>query len=493
MRMAKIKSKKNTHWLRTTLIVLIVCAVAGCALAMYLFNRNAEPVRASITLELTFEGATSGVAPNGNKYDLSLLTTDEVLNEAIAASGLSLSAEQLRDSITVTGTYPENMVSQAQSYDSLLDFTANRSMPEMNFHPTRFTVSLTDHFGFSKAELTGLLDNVLKSFRPRFTEELGYGSNLSDPVFNFDSYDYAQQVNILQEQNTLISAYAQSLYEEQPSFRSGGMAFNDIVVRLANLNSSDMTRLSADLTMNALTRNTARLITQYQYEIRDLSNQLTRQKEQLESIDALINSYEKNEIIYLSTSDSLSKIDGNSSETYDTLVARRKRVADSITDISSEIQVNQLKLSDLMKDTEDDTSVSAAADPEDLSTDLSDTESLLETVPEMTEEEIAAAAEAAEEASRRKIAALESGIASVRAKSEAVIEDLSSMIQSLNDYYLNEGTVSVYGLKYDAPSLISGSFVKQVIMTAGPFCALGLMVCLLCVFLSRRKEEKTKA
>jgi uncharacterized membrane protein len=40
------------------------------------------------------------------------------------------------------------------------------------------------------------------------------------------------------------------------------------------------------------------------------------------------------------------------------------------------------------------------------------------------------------------------------------------------------------------PSLLSGEFAVRMIKTAGPLCAVGFMVCMVLLIISRRKEEK---
>ena len=65
-------------------------------------------------------------------------------------------------------------------------------------------------------------------------------------------------------------------------------------------------------------------------------------------MDRLIASYDKNDIIYLSSTDSLTKIDGNSSETYDELVSQRKEVSDGITQIITRINNYNLLMEDLL-------------------------------------------------------------------------------------------------------------------------------------------------
>ena len=50
--------------------------------------------------------------------------------------------------------------------------------------------------------------------------------------------------------------------------------------------------------MSNAEKDVARLLSQYQFEIRDLSIQLDKQQARLKRVEALLESYEKNEVIY---------------------------------------------------------------------------------------------------------------------------------------------------------------------------------------------------
>ena len=45
------------HWLKITLLVLAVCAVAGLVLSVILFNQNPGRTYASASLQFSFNGA----------------------------------------------------------------------------------------------------------------------------------------------------------------------------------------------------------------------------------------------------------------------------------------------------------------------------------------------------------------------------------------------------------------------------------------------------
>lgn len=511
---------KKTHWLRTSILILLVCAIAGLALTSYLFFSKPDPTYASATLELTFEGAADGIAPNGAAFNISDIASEEVLSAALDQASLkeTYQVAQLQDCLVARGVYPEDMAEQVMSYESLLNFTANQETTVTEYHPTTFDIALYNDFdkSISQSQLEALMRAIVASYKDYFARNYANGLQKGNMLFTLDDYDYPQQLEIIQGHFSTLANYAQEMYNREPTFRYNSAGFNDISVRLNNLINSDITRLNADLTMNALTRDTARLLTQYQFEIRDLSNQLEKKNAQLEKMDALIASYDKNEIIYLSTADSLTKIDGNSSETYDTLVDQRKVVADGITEINSQISNYQLKLSDLLKEDasattttaskKDETSeapaapaattsvaTSATADnqaDDGAASDSEATSTTTEEVVEMTDEEIAEAAAEAERLARAQTAALERDIDVLVAKGDTIIDDFKDMLQAFNNQEINDLTVSVTKYDYKAPKVLSGAFIKKAIKTAGPICALGFMLCMVLIIISRKREEK---
>ena len=228
---------------------------------------------------------------------------------------------------------------------------------------------------------------------------------------------------------------------------------------------------------------------QDQFEIRSLNNQLEKQTQELAKLDKLIDSYEKNEIIYLSTTDALTKIDGNSSETYDTLIARRKDVADGITDINYQIATYKLLLSDLVTEETPEPEQTASQPSDDETAAGDEGTSSAETVAAMTDEELAAAAAEAELATNARREQLEARINALLSESDAILSDFKAMIEAYNSEKINDLTVAVTQFKYYAPRLLSGSFIKQAIKTAGPIVALGFMVCVALIIVSRRKES----
>ena len=95
---------------------------------------------------------------------------------------------------------------------------------------------------------------------------------------------------------------------------------------------------------------------------------------------------------------------------------------------------------------------------------------------------------AAEKAALR--ADVEKKIDTLQAKRDVVRNEFAAMLDAYAAQEINEKTVSVSELKYKSPSILSGAFIVKAIKTAGPICAIGFMLCMVLLIISRRKEEK---
>ena len=486
--------KKTGSLLKTTIAVLLICAIAGVALSAVLFLK-VDPDRsyASATLQFTFDGAAEGKAPNGYHFDIRDITSDEVLSAALTAVSMDsrYTPEQIRPQLVAKGVYPENIVEQIMNYESLMNFDASRTLTITEYHPTLFNITLYKDFdaSISNADLSKLLTAILNEYRTYFAKKHAV---TVDPttymeIFELSQYDYPQQLNVVSQSMRSIARYA-----EDPYFKVNGVGFNDYYIRMNKLLDNDVARLEADLTIHALTKNTERLLTQYQFEIQELNNELTMQEKVLQQMDALIASYEKNEIIYLSTTDSLTKIDGNSSETYDYLVEQRKKVSDEITDIKSELNTYRTKLEDLSGEQEDSTGSAATGESTEGIEGTESAETRTDSVETVTlsNEELKALAAEAEAANQAKVADLEANIASLTETAKSITNEFRVLLDEYNKEKVNELTIVTGRVLSRYPKLVSGAFIKRVIKTAGPIFCAALMICLCFVIASQRKKMR---
>lgn len=478
----------KTHWLRNSVFVMIVFLIAGTVFSVLRFQSVPKRTYAQSKIQFSFDGAASGIAPNGESFDITDIWSDSVLNKALADAGMEgrYTAAQIRGQLEIEGDYPHDINEQLMTYESLLDFNANRVFSMLSYHPTLFSIRLYSDFdkSISPSELENLLQCITASYEAHFGEVYSYNAGSTQMEYDLSEYDYPQQLAILSQAMNQTVRYADHLYEQAPSFLYGGYGFNSISVRLNNLINNEISNLSGSIAMNATTKNVYRLLLQYQYQINALSNQLEKQNECLSNMEKLIASYDKNEIIYLSTADSLTKIDGNSSETYDTLMAKQKEISDDITQtILKKNQYIQLR-DDLLKG-------QAAGDTETSAEEGTSGDEAEIALTDMSQKEIEALVHFAEESNEQKTAAVETRISALVEKYQAIMEDLAKMVSAYNDTIINDSTVQIgNGRFYAAPGLLSSQFIVTMIKTAGPFCCVGLMICLAIIIADRKKKLK---
>lgn len=460
---------KKTHWLRNTLIVLIICGLIGTVLAAILFFSESNQTYVAAAIQFSFDGAAEGKAPNGYDFDVSGITSDEVLEIALNASGLEevYTAEQLRTSMNVTGVYPERIAEEMTKYVSLLDTNAKMQAALSDYHATRYSVTLYNNFdpSIGSVQLTELLRNILTVYRNYFEKTYSASLEMSDSITDLKEYDYAQQLEAIRMGVDQDNRFALEMQELAPDFLLNSKSFGDIAVRYQNLG-KDIDRLEATITLNAVSKDQTRLQKRYEMEIRAQNFQLESLTEELKQIEEQVNTFEKDGIIYVSANGALNRVGSTSSDTYDRLVAKRKNVSDRIAEINATIALYQARLDDM-------TGVAAKA-----SEAAGATEDVT-AVEELTEAEKAALREDVE----KKLDVLQM-------KRNVVRTDFATMLDAYAAQEINEKTVSVSELKYKTPSVLSGAFIVRALKTAGPICAVGFMVCMVLLIISRRREEK---
>ena len=470
---------KKTHWLRTTLITLAACCIAGVILALVLFNANPGRTGVTSSVEFSFDGAAEGLAPNGYRYDLSGFTSDEVLEAALKDAGLEgrYTADQIRANILVSGVYPKNIVDQMTRYESVLTGDTSR-VKVVDYHATLYKVTLYNDFdkSVSRADLEKLLAAVMEEFRTQF--EKVYSVILAEDslLADLDSYDYPQQLEILGKTVLRYSGYAEEMANAHPDFLLNGKGFQDIAARYRSLQDSDLERLNSLVTLNALFKDPDRIAVWYENQAKVLEIRIRELEQEEKDTESLIAQYTKDDIIYVSTTGALQQVNSSSSSTYDALVARRQETSARIADLNKELAEVRLKLSDIRGEAQ----VSAVSAETDGETGEAAAE---------TEAAPAVSVVSGEEREAQK-AVVETGITDVVARLNTLTEEFSALLKAYSGHEMNDRTVAVTSVKYRTPKILSAEFAVLAVKTAGPLCVLGLIACLAGLIASRRKQEK---
>ncbi len=476
--------KRKNHYIIITLVVFVICLIIGTIIAGIQFMQKKSATSASTTLELSFETVGKGIAPNGNRYDVKEMASDQVLQTALEASSLSdmYTPDQIRSCLVIRGVYPEDIQEQYTSYVSVLPGSTNQEVKLTDYYPSVFSIVLTNDFdaSISQANLTMLLDQIVTAYKNYFSKAGAYTLEKGASVFELSDYDYLHQLKLISLKLNNLKAYVGQLYEKYPNFRWNGQGFNDILNRLENVITEDLSRTNAQTTINAISKDIDRLLTVYTYEYTNLNIRYLNKIENLKKADELVSSYEKNVKIYLSTADSIKEVTGNSTVTYDKLVEYQRKIANEMTNINTQIGDYKLKIQDISGKESSTESLITGADTENADA-LSENYQM---------EEMESSNNKDDAQTRISAEIIEEDIHAILEKHDAIVSDLDALIQAKNAEQINDVTVSSGKVKYYAPRLLSGSFFKQVVKTAGPFCAIALMICLMVIFISKRKECK---
>lgn len=454
---------KKTHWLRISVVIMLIFAIAGLALTWVRFKRDPGPTVASATIVFSFEDAADGIAPNGKVFRISDITSDEVLDNALRTCSLedACTADQLRQCLSVRGVYPANMAAKAKSYVPLLDTTASHLAGVDNYHATTYTVELYDSFdsAISAGQLGELMKAIVAAYRDYFTQAYANRLLRDDIALRLAGRDYIQQADIAETYFASVADYAREIAARRPAFRRDGGGFSDISTRLESLVGGDIARLKADLTLNGLTLDPERLESLYTFKISDLENQLTHKQAMLDGLDKLIDGYEKNSTVYVSTGSTMTRVEGNTTATYDALVRRHTEVAEDIAARTTRCATYRQRLEDLARK------------------DWSEAEDLTEVA-------------APKAMTQAEAAAMDQRVAAIVNMGNACVDDFEAMLTAFNESEINEQTVAISSVRTRAPKVFSSAFYTLALRTAGPVVAVGLMLCLALVVLSRRREAR---
>ena len=367
----------------------------------------------------------------------------------------------------VSGVYPENIVQEMTGYESLLTGDAGK-ISVADYHATLYSVTLYNDFdkSISKADLEKLLGSIMTEFRTQFKKTYSYLLAEDVMLEKLESYDYPQQLELLQSSVSRYEAFAAKMAEEHPEFLLNGEGFGDIAMRYETLRTSDLERISGIVTMNALSQDKDRIESQYENRIKVLQIQLKELEQEAKDTESLISQYNKDDIIYVSTVDALRQVSGKSTQTYDDLINARREIEENIADLNKELAQTQLKLADIRGEAKAETEESAE-----------------------NETEVSASTISEEEYKAQKTM-VEKSISTALNKLRAITESFSSTMTAYSEKEMNDNTLAIAKVKYYSPKLLSGAFAKQLIMAAGPVCVLGLLVCIVIMINSQRRARK---
>ena len=342
---------KNKHIFIPLFVFIGACVVSLAASIIDYKAINKQPSYSYQTVQFNFDGASDGKDPNGNPFNAVSFLTDDILEEAIAASGLSYEVKDVRNNIMVTNVVPSKIVDEINSYASVTDKSDTQEITSNDYHPTKYRFTLNQDLDkkLSKDKLNGLLNNIVDSYCNKFyvTYKKTFDASIYDEVFDINEYDYVFQSQLYSAEINILREYARSLYNEHTDFQVDGRTFEDIYLAGNQIANSYVNRINNLITLKALSKDLPRLKNYYNYKIEMLTYDKTKYTSDLTVVSGQVTAYEKDSTIYVGTGENIVKIESNSAETYNALLAKQIELSNKIASIDTEIADCQAILDDI--------------------------------------------------------------------------------------------------------------------------------------------------
>lgn len=444
---------KNKKHIFIPLIVLVSVCFVGLIISIICFKViNKDMNYSTKTIEFLYDGASDGKDPDGNEFNAADLLTEAVVTEGIKNAGMEnrYKYEDVKSYLIIKNIVPDNVISEITAYTSLVKSgNATTTINSNKYNPTRFNIILYRDFDkkINKNDLNKLVDSITESYFNLFykTYQKSFDSTNYSEIYSMDNYDYIYQVEVYENKLNALSKYAKALFDKNNTFTFKNKTFNDISLKATSLISNDVAKIRNSITYNALSKDVNRLKDYYNYKISSLNYDKTKYTTDLTNITTQINNYEKDSTVYIGSGENVIKVDSNSSETYNALLAKKISISETIAQINTDI----LRYTNILAD------IDAATATQD------------------------------------EYVRVEANIETLANEYDDLEASLNEMLTAYNDNYVNNGAVKGNETEYkNRTSLISTSFIVYTIKIELPL--VGLTVIGICVYLLIREVRKNK-
>ena len=354
----QIMRKLKKYFLAWFLVAVIVGgAVAG--VSIFFSTTSTTPVEALVSF--TYDGIERGKFPDGSKFDSYSLINPTVIRDALDACGMDVSlVEPVREGIIIQGITPEDAMDRISAYRDIYktsssgQLSAAQQMLAQSWYSSQYKLTFRyGATGLNRTDAVQVLNGILEAYRGYFFKKFGFNEPMGDALSSveYQDYDYSEAVDVFNNTLNSLKRYVNNLATDDTTrFRSTvtGATFADLRESISTLQSLDVALLDSYLTVNNVSKDKDRLTAYYEYRIETLTRQQTTEQETLETIEASLNSYEKDKVIIFS--DSVNKTESSiASDEYDKLINRKISAQNALSSTKQSITYYTQRLEALRK------------------------------------------------------------------------------------------------------------------------------------------------
>lgn len=245
----------------------------------------------SMVISLNYPGAEEGLNPDGSRFNISELTSDEILDTAKANLKMkNQSNDSIRSSMSITTQF-----SQGEMDEVVADI---KSDSQATYVPTSFHLYYSQKNKLRKNESYEFLASLAKSYEDYFNKNHAENNSIlsfDENSYDFSDYDYTEIYQILYNKAERMSTLLNIHREENRAFRTeDNMNFGTLRDELENFKNVKLEKFNAYVIQNRVSKNRSAYMNKLQYLI-DNNGISYRKKRQASDIakDAL-NKYDPN-------------------------------------------------------------------------------------------------------------------------------------------------------------------------------------------------------
>ena len=245
---AKTRSKSKSlmqHFTRIMYMIwknkLWILFLAGVSAVFYAWNSAQENLSsATATLNLRYDQAYEGLNPNGTRFNINELLSEEVLNTAIERAGL------------------ENELSIADLVESLGVNASGSQAPKNKYIATEYSISLSNEYLPARISANNMLRLVMEAYKQYFMKH--YGSNDSALNINWSDaqdWEYIEFSDIMTVKVNNLITYLDDLRQESGMYQyhSTGVSFRSLSESVANFRDIYLNKYTSYISINGLFKN----------------------------------------------------------------------------------------------------------------------------------------------------------------------------------------------------------------------------------------------
>lgn len=332
------------------IVVSLVVSLLFVSVTAYVKQDTYRKLTALISF--TYDGVEKGLDPNGNKFYVNSIKSQEIIEETLEETGIQVDdGEAIRRNITFEGVIPDDAIQRITSYSNVFNggssVKSSESIADSTYYPTQYRV----HFdyantGLSDKEAAEFINTMLENYSRHFFDAYGYNQSLGKSLnaFSYEDYDYAEAIDVFDSTLTKLSTYiTQVSSADTTRFRSKdtGYTFADLTEAIDTIRELNLNDIDSYVTINSITKDKETLLTYYMYRVEELQRHLSECNETLASVNESIATYQKNTIMYFGDSDEkeTNMTASVTSEEYDELFKKRQTIQEDLSKTAQEVNL----------------------------------------------------------------------------------------------------------------------------------------------------------